>query len=75
MLQLEEKNFTRLCTTKSMLVVNGQFPGPAIHVRRGDTAFVNAHNNRKYGVTIHWCIYVYKHIILLNKSQYMILVL
>ncbi|KAL5560054.1 hypothetical protein UlMin_036265 [Ulmus minor] len=51
---LDEKNFTRLCTTKSMLVVNGQFPGPAIHVRRGDTAFVNVHNNGKYGVTIHW---------------------
>ncbi|KAL5560061.1 hypothetical protein UlMin_036272 [Ulmus minor] len=51
---LEEKNFTRLCTTKSMLVVNGQFPGPAINVRRGDTAFVNVINNGKYGVTIHW---------------------
>ncbi|PON45884.1 Laccase [Parasponia andersonii] len=51
---LRETNFTRLCTTKSMLTVNGSFPGPTIHVRRGDTAFINVHNEGKYGVTIHW---------------------
>ena len=37
-----------------MLTVNEQFPGPTIHVRKGDTAFVNVHNDGKYGVTIHW---------------------
>ena len=53
-LQLRETNFTRLCTTKSMFTVNGQWPGPTIHVRKGDKAFVNVHNNGDYGVTIHW---------------------
>jgi len=51
---LRETNFTRLCTTKSMFTVNGQWPGPTIHVRKGDKAFVNVHNNGDYGVTIHW---------------------
>ncbi|KAK8510673.1 hypothetical protein V6N13_110171 [Hibiscus sabdariffa] len=49
-----EKNFTRLCKTKSMLVVNGQFPGPTIYVHKGDTVFVNVHNHGDYGLTIHW---------------------
>ncbi|XP_059454007.1 laccase-14-like [Corylus avellana] len=51
---LRETNFTRLCTTKSMFTVNHTWPGPAIHVRKGDKAFVNVHNNGDYGVTIHW---------------------
>ncbi|XVF56634.1 hypothetical protein PTKIN_Ptkin06aG0135500 [Pterospermum kingtungense] len=51
---IAEKNFTRLCKTKSMLVVNGQFPGPTIYVHKGDTVFVNVHNHGDYGVTIHW---------------------
>ncbi|OWM67677.1 hypothetical protein CDL15_Pgr019178 [Punica granatum] len=51
---LEESNFTRLCSNKSMLTVNGTFPGPVIRVQRGDTAYVNVHNQGEYGVTIHW---------------------
>ncbi|GLT62803.1 hypothetical protein SLA2020_354130 [Shorea laevis] len=51
---LKETNFTRLCTTKSMFTVNQQWPGPAIHVRKGDRAFINVHNKGDYGVTIHW---------------------
>ncbi|KAG7942865.1 hypothetical protein I3843_15G008300 [Carya illinoinensis] len=51
---LREKNFTRLCSTKSMLVVNDSFPGPVIRVHKGDTVFVNVHNQGYYGVTIHW---------------------
>ncbi|KAF2297483.1 hypothetical protein GH714_024217 [Hevea brasiliensis] len=50
---LKETNFTRLCSTKSMLTVNGSFPGPVIQVRRGDLVYVNVHNQGKYGVTIH----------------------
>ncbi|CAL5348678.1 unnamed protein product [Camellia sinensis] len=45
---LREKNFTRLCNTKSMLVVNESFPGLEIHVRKGDTVFVNVHNQGYY---------------------------
>ncbi|XP_062158216.1 putative laccase-9 [Alnus glutinosa] len=51
---LKETNFTRLCSTKSILTVNGSFPGPTIQVHRGDTVFVNVHNQGLYGVTIHW---------------------
>ncbi|KAK4800727.1 hypothetical protein SAY86_021214 [Trapa natans] len=51
---LKEANFTKLCSTKSMLTVNGSFPGPEIRVHKGDTAFVTVHNNGTYGVTIHW---------------------
>ncbi|XP_062158926.1 laccase-15-like isoform X2 [Alnus glutinosa] len=51
---LREKNFTRLCNTKSMLVVNDSFPGPVIQVHKGDTVHVNVHNQGYYGVTIHW---------------------
>ena len=52
--QLKETNFTKLCSTKSILTVNGTFPGPTIRVYKGDTVFVNVHNQGKYGVTIHW---------------------
>uniref|UniRef100_A0A2N9F193 laccase n=1 Tax=Fagus sylvatica TaxID=28930 RepID=A0A2N9F193_FAGSY len=51
---LKETNFTRLCSTKSMLTVNDSFPGPTIRVHKGDTVYVNVHNRGKYGVTIHW---------------------
>ncbi|KAK4751828.1 hypothetical protein SAY87_020626 [Trapa incisa] len=46
---LEETNFTKLCSTKSILTVNGSFPGPEIRVHAGDTAFVTIHNNGTYG--------------------------
>lgn len=51
---VKESNFTRLCHTKSMLTVNDSFPGPEIHVHKGDTVFINVHNQGTYGITIHW---------------------
>ncbi|KAK2659135.1 hypothetical protein Ddye_005668 [Dipteronia dyeriana] len=48
------KNYTRLCETKSILVVNDQFPGPTIHVRKGDTVFVNVYNYGDIQITLHW---------------------
>ncbi|PKI69967.1 hypothetical protein CRG98_009842 [Punica granatum] len=51
---LKESNFTRLCSTKSMLTVNDSFPGPVIRVQKGDTVYVNVQNEGEYGVTIHW---------------------
>ncbi|WCJ44074.1 laccase 14 [Euphorbia peplus] len=51
---VEEAKFTRLCSSKSMLTVNGSFPGPTIQVRRGDIVYVNVHNHAKHGLTIHW---------------------
>ncbi|XP_054792542.1 putative laccase-9 [Prosopis cineraria] len=51
---LQEKNFTKLCSTKSILTVNGSFPGPTITAHKGDIVFVTVHNHGTYGVTIHW---------------------
>ncbi|KAL6217727.1 hypothetical protein ACLB2K_010944 [Fragaria x ananassa] len=51
---VREKNFTRLCETKSVLLVNDIFPGPEIRVHNGDTVYVNVHNQGYYGLTIHW---------------------
>ncbi|KAK9906252.1 hypothetical protein M0R45_002679 [Rubus argutus] len=51
---VRESNFTKLCETKSMLVVNDHFPGPEIRVHRGDKFFVNVQNQGSYGLTIHW---------------------
>ncbi|KAK9270946.1 hypothetical protein L1049_026534 [Liquidambar formosana] len=51
---VKETNFTKLCNTKSMLTVNDSFPGPVIRAHKGDTIFVNVHNQGDYGITIHW---------------------
>ncbi|GKV09185.1 hypothetical protein SLEP1_g20725 [Rubroshorea leprosula] len=40
--------------TKSMVVVNESFPGSVIHVRKGDTAYIDVHNQGPYGVTLQW---------------------
>ncbi|KAF3774127.1 Laccase-14, partial [Nymphaea thermarum] len=47
-------SFTRLCETKAILTVNGQFPGPTLYVNKGDTLVINAYNQAPYPVTIHW---------------------
>ncbi|XP_015942390.1 laccase-15 [Arachis duranensis] len=51
---VREARYTRLCSTKSILTVNGRFPGPAIKVYKGDTIYVNVHNRGKNNITIHW---------------------
>ncbi|RVW49312.1 Laccase-17 [Vitis vinifera] len=45
---------TRLCHTKSIVSVNGQFPGPRIIAREGDRVVVTVVNNVQNNVTIHW---------------------
>lgn len=51
---IQEANYTRLCHTKSILTVNGQFPGPTINARKGDTIVVKVVNHAEYNITIHW---------------------
>uniref|UniRef100_A0A7N0R8F1 Laccase n=1 Tax=Kalanchoe fedtschenkoi TaxID=63787 RepID=A0A7N0R8F1_KALFE len=51
---VEETSYTRLCSTKKILTVNGQFPGPTLHVNAGETIRVNILNKGNYNVTIHW---------------------
>ncbi|KAK1271722.1 Laccase-22 [Acorus gramineus] len=48
------KHVTRLCTTKPIVTVNGQFPGPTLYAREDDNVVVEVVNNVQYNVTIHW---------------------
>ncbi|KAL3640787.1 hypothetical protein CASFOL_015755 [Castilleja foliolosa] len=51
---VSDTSYTRLCSSKSILTVNGQFPGPTINATQGDTIFVNVINNATESITIHW---------------------
>ncbi|KAL3530941.1 hypothetical protein ACH5RR_010263 [Cinchona calisaya] len=44
----------RLCRSRSILTVNGLFPGPTIEVRDGDALVIKVINRATYNVTIHW---------------------
>ncbi|XP_058748674.1 laccase-2-like [Vicia villosa] len=47
-------NVTRLCHTKSIVTVNGKFPGPRIVVREGDRLLVKVVNHVPNNITLHW---------------------
>ncbi|KAF7024568.1 hypothetical protein CFC21_036901 [Triticum aestivum] len=47
-------NVTRLCGSKSIVVVNGQFPGPTVSAREGDLVVVRVVNKAQYNMSIHW---------------------
>ncbi|KAI9177036.1 hypothetical protein LWI28_023099 [Acer negundo] len=51
---VEDTPYTRLCSTKNILTVNGQFPGPTLYVSKGDTIIVDVYNKANYNITIHW---------------------
>ncbi|XP_031502939.1 laccase-15-like [Nymphaea colorata] len=46
--------YTRLCSTKKILTVNGQFPGPTIYANKGDIVVVETYNRAQYNITLHW---------------------
>ncbi|KAL2317158.1 hypothetical protein Fmac_031034 [Flemingia macrophylla] len=48
------KNTTKLCSTKSFVSINGQFPGPTLYAREDDTVIIRVTNHVKYNITIHW---------------------
>ncbi|EXB53024.1 hypothetical protein L484_018908 [Morus notabilis] len=52
--QIRLQNVTRLCHTKSIITVNGKFPGPPIFAREGDRVVVEVVNHVTNNVTIHW---------------------
>ncbi|KAK7339802.1 hypothetical protein VNO77_20487 [Canavalia gladiata] len=52
--QIRYQNVTRLCHTKSMVTVNGQFPGPRIIAREGDRLVVKVTNHVQNNISIHW---------------------
>ncbi|GMI79099.1 laccase 17 [Hibiscus trionum] len=47
-------NVTRLCHTKSIVSVNGKFPGPRIVAREGDRLLIKVVNHVANNITIHW---------------------
>ncbi|XP_078179370.1 putative laccase-9 [Carex rostrata] len=51
---IQETPCTRLCSTKNILTVNGQYPGPTIYARKGDTVIVKVINQGNKNITIHW---------------------
>ncbi|KAK6145232.1 hypothetical protein DH2020_022052 [Rehmannia glutinosa] len=44
----------RLCRTHNIITVNGQFPGPTLEARDGDTLVIKVINSARYNVTLHW---------------------
>ncbi|KAE9461083.1 hypothetical protein C3L33_07012, partial [Rhododendron williamsianum] len=48
------QNVTRLCNTKTILTVNGKFPGPRIIAREGDRVEIKVVNLVPNNVSIHW---------------------
>ncbi|KAG0503235.1 hypothetical protein HPP92_003307 [Vanilla planifolia] len=48
------KSVKRLCKTREIITVNGQFPGPTLQVRNGDSLVIRVVNHAKYNVTLHW---------------------
>jgi laccase len=53
-LQVQMANVTRLCATKSIVTVNGEFPGPALVAREGDRVLVRVTNHVAHNMTLHW---------------------
>ncbi|VAI76882.1 unnamed protein product [Triticum turgidum subsp. durum] len=51
---IKESNYTRLCREKTILTVNGEFPGPTIYARKGDVVVVNVFNQGHKNITLHW---------------------
>lgn len=58
LLQVKSSRYSRLCGTKNILTVNGNFPGPTLKANRGDTLIINFHNNAQYNITLHWYLRV-----------------
>ncbi|KAJ6920345.1 laccase-15-like isoform X2 [Populus alba x Populus x berolinensis] len=51
---VKEVPYTRLCSTKNIMTVNGQFPGPTLYVTKGETIVVDVINKSPHNITIHW---------------------
>ncbi|KAF4392428.1 hypothetical protein G4B88_005387 [Cannabis sativa] len=52
--EIKLQNVTRLCHTKSIVTVNGQFPGPRIIAREGDRLLIKVVNHVQNNISIHW---------------------
>eukprot|EP00249_Psilotum_nudum_P034482 c53583_g1_i1 orf=426-2087(+) len=52
--KVEHKPVRKLCSDRSILTVNGQYPGPTIYAQEGDRVIVKVTNTVSYNVTLHW---------------------
>lgn len=54
-MQVKYQNVSRLCHTKTIVTVNGEFPGPTLYAREGDRVVVKVTNHlHNKNITIHW---------------------
>ncbi|XP_071714152.1 laccase-17-like [Rutidosis leptorrhynchoides] len=53
-LDIRMQNVTRLCQTKSIITVNGKFPGPRLIAREGDRLLIKVVNHVSNNISIHW---------------------
>ncbi|KAJ6399173.1 hypothetical protein OIU77_019842 [Salix suchowensis] len=51
---VKDAPYTRLCSTKNIMTVNGQFPGPTLYVTTGETIVVDVINKSPHNITMHW---------------------
>ncbi|KAL5549878.1 hypothetical protein UlMin_000054 [Ulmus minor] len=51
---IKNHTLTRLCHTKTIITVNGKFPGPRLVAREGDRVIVKVVNHVSNNITIHW---------------------
>lgn len=51
---VEYANVIKLCKTKTIVTVNGRYPGPTIYAQEGDRVIVRVTNSVKHNVTLHW---------------------
>ncbi|KAM7256182.1 hypothetical protein ACFE04_011923 [Oxalis oulophora] len=49
-----KKTTSKLCSSKSIITVNGKFPGPTLYAREGDTVLVKVANHINGNISIHW---------------------
>ncbi|XP_065869356.1 laccase-17 [Euphorbia lathyris] len=52
--EIKMQNVTRLCHSKSIVTVNGKFPGPRIIAREGDNLLIKVVNHVQHNISIHW---------------------
>ncbi|KAL5721711.1 laccase [Ranunculus cassubicifolius] len=52
--ELTRTRYTRLCSSKDILTINGEFPGPTIYAEKGDTLVVDVYNKADENITLHW---------------------
>ncbi|KAL6329552.1 hypothetical protein AAG906_022129 [Vitis piasezkii] len=51
---VKSSSYTRLCTTKHILTVNGRFPGPTLRAQKGDKMIIKVYNKGEHNITLHW---------------------